>query len=85
MTNIIFDEEKCIGCKACYRACFIDVIRWNAETKKPVAAYREDCVSCMYCYANCPVDAITIQTDWDSMRDWEAMPGDGRHVQPAKA
>ncbi|MCF0230539.1 MAG: 4Fe-4S binding protein [Parasporobacterium sp.] len=81
MTQIKFDYEKCIGCKICYKACFIDVIRWNEKENKPFAAYNEDCVSCMYCFANCPKECITIETDWDSMRDWSAMPGDERQVQ----
>lgn len=29
--KIEFDESKCVGCQICYKACFVDVIRWDAE------------------------------------------------------
>ena len=31
--KIEFDESKCVGCQICYKACFVDVIRWDAEKK----------------------------------------------------
>ena len=78
MNKIIVDEKKCVGCKTCYKACFIDVIRWNEETKRPIIAYPEDCVNCMYCEASCPTYAIHIDVDYDHLRDWSALPGDTR-------
>ena len=41
--RIEFDPEKCVGCQICYKSCFVDVIRWDAEAKKPVFKYVEDC------------------------------------------
>ena len=32
--KIEFSPEKCVGCQLCYKACFVDVIRWDAENKK---------------------------------------------------
>lgn len=84
MNKVIVDKEKCIGCKTCYKACFIDVIRWDEEKKLPVIVYPEDCVNCMYCQASCPTDAITIEIDFDYMRDWSALPGDERPKGVAK-
>lgn len=78
VNKIIVDDKKCVGCKTCYKACFIDVIRWNEETKRPIIAYPEDCVNCMYCEASCPTYAIHIDVDYDHLRDWSALPGDGR-------
>ncbi len=58
--EIKIDLDTCKGCKTCVNACFVDVIRWNAETKKPVVAYSEDCVWCLACEAGCPVSAIEV-------------------------
>ena len=35
MHTIKIDMEKCNGCKQCYRACFVDVIRWDEAAKRP--------------------------------------------------
>ena len=78
MNKITIDRDTCVGCKICYQACFIDVLRWDEENKRPVAAYPEDCVSCIYCVAHCPTKAISIEIDFDGMRDWTFLPGDTR-------
>ena len=65
MNVIKVDESKCVGCKLCYKACWIDVIRWNDEKKKPYAAYPEDCVECNYCEVVCKKDAIHVIIDYD--------------------
>jgi NAD-dependent dihydropyrimidine dehydrogenase PreA subunit len=58
--EIRIDLDTCKGCKNCFNACFVDVIRWNDEKKKPVVAYPEDCVWCLACEAACPVNAIEV-------------------------
>ncbi len=58
--EIRIDQEVCKGCKMCVGACFVDVIRWDEERKKPIAAYIEDCVWCLACEAACPVNAIEV-------------------------
>lgn len=79
MNKITVDTELCIGCKICYKACFIDVIRWDEKENRPVSAYPEDCVACMYCQAHCPKGAIKVEIDFDNMRDWHFLPNDGRY------
>ena len=34
--KIEIDMETCNSCKTCMHACFVDVIRWNKEEKKPI-------------------------------------------------
>lgn len=64
MNNIIVNNEVCIGCKACFQSCFIDVINWDEAAKRPVIAYPEECVQCMFCEMNCPVRALKVIPDY---------------------
>jgi len=36
--NIIKFGDNCTGCRMCYKACWLDVIRWDEEKKRPIAA-----------------------------------------------
>ncbi len=65
MNTIAIDHETCNGCKICYKACFVDVFRWDSEKKRPIVAYPEDCVQCNVCELNCPKDCIQVIVDWD--------------------
>jgi NAD-dependent dihydropyrimidine dehydrogenase PreA subunit len=58
--KIEINLQTCKGCKACVNACFVDVLRWDEATKKPVVAYPEDCVWCLACEAACPVQCIEV-------------------------
>ena len=66
--KIEFYPEKCVGCGLCYKACFVDVIRWDAEAKKPLFLYVNDCEHCFYCEAVCNKDAIKVIPDYKSER-----------------
>jgi NAD-dependent dihydropyrimidine dehydrogenase PreA subunit len=54
------NNDLCTGCGACVRACTVDVIRMDPETKKAVIKYKEDCMVCGYCELDCPEGAITL-------------------------
>ncbi len=69
--KVIIDKEKCSGCKLCYKACFVDVIRWDEENKKPIVAYVEDCVHCCMCEALCPKGCIEIEIDFAGERVYQ--------------
>ena len=65
MNRITIEQAVCNGCKICYKACFVDVFRWDEEAKRPLVSYPEDCVQCNLCELNCPVNAVTVEVDWD--------------------
>ena len=44
----------------------MDVIRWDAEAKKPVFKYVEDCEHCFLCMALCKKEAITVIPNYAS-------------------
>jgi len=58
--RIQIDLDVCNGCKMCVGACFVDVIRWDAEEERPVAAYPEDCVWCLACEVACSAQCIEV-------------------------
>lgn len=58
--NIVIDYDKCTGCKLCVKACYVDVITWNAAEKKPEAKYPEECATCSWCELSCPEGAIQV-------------------------
>jgi NAD-dependent dihydropyrimidine dehydrogenase PreA subunit len=58
--KIEIDREACTGCKTCFKACFLDVVRWDEAEKKPIVAYEQDCVWCFTCEINCPAHCINV-------------------------
>ena len=66
MNKIIVSKELCIGCQICYKSCFIDVIKWDAENKRPVIMYPEECVQCGFCEMNCPKRALKMEPDYEN-------------------
>jgi len=64
--KIEYDESKCVGCGLCYKVCFVDVIRWDEEKKRPVFRYVEDCEHCFCCQSICAKQAIRVLPDHES-------------------
>ncbi len=63
MHSINIDKGKCIGCKKCYKACYVDVIRWDDIEEKPIVMYPQECTTCNWCELSCPVDAVEVIPD----------------------
>lgn len=55
------DKTYCIGCKACYEACPMDIFGWDEERKKPFVAYSDECRICNACELVCPQAAIDVK------------------------
>ena len=64
MNVIKVDDTTCGGCGDCYKACWLDVIRWDNKTERPIIAYPEDCVECNYCEISCSTESIKVSPDY---------------------
>lgn len=52
------DEDACIGCTACIKACPVDAIFGATKLMHTIIA--EECTGCALCLPPCPVDCIQL-------------------------
>lgn len=63
MSGLTIDENRCIGCSRCLRACGSNGVEMRGEGRARRAFPTDGCILCGSCVDACPVDAISIQRD----------------------
>lgn len=64
----LIDENLCIGCVKCIRACPVDAIL--GAPKKMHTVITQECTGCGLCIAPCPVDCISLVPVRVKTREW---------------
>ena len=61
--KIVYDREKCIGCKLCVRVCPSRAIEFLPEEKK-IKIRIDRCIFCSQCNDVCPVHCLSMSEDF---------------------
>jgi NAD(P)H-quinone oxidoreductase subunit I len=61
--KIVYDKEKCIGCKLCLIVCPSEAIVFKAEEKK-IMIYLARCTFCAQCNDICPVSCLSMSNEF---------------------
>lgn len=83
----IIDEQWCIGCTLCVKACPVDAIVGANKTMHTVL--EAACTGCELCIPVCPIDCISLEpitgsaSGWQAWSDAQAQEALSRYVQRA--
>ncbi|MBL8330443.1 MAG: electron transport complex subunit RsxB [Rubrivivax sp.] len=66
----VIDEDWCIGCTLCIKACPVDCIVGASKLMHTVV--EADCTGCELCIPACPVDCISLVPVTGTRTGWEA-------------
>lgn len=67
-TVAVIDENTCIGCTLCIRACPVDAILGAAKQMHTVI--EDECTGCKLCVEPCPVDCISMEPVGETVEHW---------------
>jgi electron transport complex protein RnfB len=79
----VIDEQVCIGCTLCIRACPVDAIL--GATKQMHTVIADECTGCKLCVDPCPVDCIKMVAVDDSLETWRWPFPDKQTIIPVQA
>lgn len=71
------DEENCIGCTACIKACPVDAI--VGANKQSHTVIVDWCTDCEACIEPCPVDCISMVPIVPTIAEWKWQKPAGPH------
>lgn len=63
------NEEACIGCVHCIKACPVDAILGSMKMMHTVI--QDECTGCEKCVPVCPVDCITMEPEKITPTNWQ--------------
>ncbi len=61
--KIVYEKEKCTGCKLCIRVCPAKAIDFKEEEKK-IRIYVGRCIFCSQCNDVCPVQCLHMSQEF---------------------
>ena len=67
---VVIDEDWCIGCTLCIKACPVDCIVGAPKSMHTVIEHL--CTGCELCLPVCPVDCISVEEATPGMSGWAA-------------
>ena len=66
----VIDENWCIGCTLCIKACPVDCIVGASKVMHTVI--EDECTGCELCIPACPVDCISLRPSTPGLTGWAA-------------